>query len=157
MFYCCYCQWTWGRSSLGAGRGCFIPQPRFWSWLKQSNTSCEHSLFLSMGHYLEFSSFICNTVFLLRSLRMWWSKNHHVNYKAVATGAWTMWPDCPVAVSLLPKCSIMSICTQGSFGITSDLSVWPHMAKYAATSGVIGQKERMWHSVVSESWWWGFQ
>lgn len=58
LFYCCSCQWRWGRRSLGAGRGCFIPQPRFWSWLKQSNISCEHSLFLSMGHCLERPIFI---------------------------------------------------------------------------------------------------
>lgn len=57
----------------------------------------------------QFSSFTCNIVFLLQSLGMRGSKSHHVNYKAVAAGAWTMWPDCPVSVSLLSKCSIMAI------------------------------------------------
>lgn len=45
------------------------------------------------------------------------------------------------ALSLLPKGYIKAICTQASSAIRSDLSVWPHMAKDAATSHVSGQKE----------------
>lgn len=132
-----------------------FPSPGFgvgWSKITPAvNIPCSSQWAITLKD--QFSSFTCNVVFLVQSLGMRGSKSHHVKHRAVATGAWTIWPDCLITVSLLPKCSIMAICTQGSSGVRSDLSVWPHMAKDAATSHVIGQRETGWHSVVSESWW----
>lgn len=134
------------RGALMLGEVVSFPSPGFrvgWSKVTPAvNIPCSSQWAITLKD--QFSSFACNIVFLLHSLGMKGSKSHHVNYTAVATAAWTMWSDCPVTVSLLPKCSIMAICTQGSSGIRSDLSVWPYMAKDAAASHVVGQKEARW-------------
>lgn len=124
-----------GREEGGAaepGEGGSFPSPGFSvGWSNVIPKCCEHSPFISMGHYLErpvFSIYMQYSfkAFLLQSLWMRVSRKHHVNDKTVNAAALTMWPDCPFAGSLLLKCLITTSCAH--------LSVWPHMAKSADTS-----------------------